>query len=78
MGDIMKSDLIYLLSCGPKSEIELAAFFGAENLALVMSIIDELKQTGCVEASYRQVKAGNNHFQRAIEYRLLMNTISAA
>ena len=74
----MKSDLIYLLSCGPKSEIELAAFFGTENLAAVMSIIDELKQTGFVEATYRQAKTGSSRFQRAIEYRLQVNTISAA
>jgi hypothetical protein len=75
---VMKSEVIYLLSRGAKSELELAAFFGAAQLAAVMMIIDKLINIGCIEKGRRQIRVTGNVVRWDCEYRLCTHIVSAA
>ena len=57
---VMKSDVVFLLSRGPKSETELAAFLGASQLPEINGILMDLKRSGFVTVRPRQIKRVDN------------------
>ena len=74
----MKNDLLYLLERGPKSEIELAAFFGASHLNEVMAIIEQLRKAKLIDVGVRKVWQADNVIRWDYEFSLRAPSVSAA
>lgn len=81
---VMKSDVLLLLSRGPKSKVELAAFFGTNKMDSVMEVINILKASGYVAVRGRRTQQSgkNRPFGNVVnfdcEYVLRMPASSVA
>lgn len=74
----MKSKILTALSYGTKTELDLAALAGIENIGAMLDTLEELERWSLIERHSRQINEGHNVIRWEYSYSLNEHPANAA